>query len=107
MSLYGLNSGTAASLVLARRSFRFSERLPRVLYALLSPVDDSKHVWSYWARISKLVKGCRRHSFFEMRIGVGVKLDNQNSVTKRKLSGKSKDAPIIPSSASALGITST
>lgn len=72
MSLYGLNSGTAAALVLARRSLRFSERLPRVLYALLSPVDDNKHVWSYWARISKLVTGCRRHSFFEMRVRVGA-----------------------------------
>ena len=34
MSLYGLNSGTAAALVLARRSLRFSERLPRVCKAL-------------------------------------------------------------------------
>ncbi|MGK7895478.1 MAG: hypothetical protein AB4372_18140, partial [Xenococcus sp. (in: cyanobacteria)] len=42
----------------------FSERLPRVCHALVSPVDDSKHVWTYWARISKLLKGCRRHSFF-------------------------------------------
>ena len=72
MSLYGLNSGTSAALVLARRSLRFSERLPRILYALLSPVDDHKHVWSYWGRISKLVKGCRRHSFFEMRVRVGA-----------------------------------
>ncbi len=107
MSLYGLNSGTTASLVLARRSFRFSERLPRVLYALLSPVDDSKHVWSYWARISKLVKGCRRHSFFEMRVRVGVKPDNQSSETRRKLSGKSDDTPIIPSTTSALGCASS
>ncbi|MGK7896203.1 MAG: hypothetical protein AB4372_21965 [Xenococcus sp. (in: cyanobacteria)] len=36
MSLYGLNSGTAASLVLARRSLRLSERLPRVCNALVS-----------------------------------------------------------------------
>ncbi len=74
LSLYGLNSGTAAALVLARRGLRFSERLPRVLYALLSPVDDSKHVWTYWARISKLLRGCRRHSFFGMRVRVGVNL---------------------------------
>ncbi len=79
MSLYALNSGTAASLVLARRSLRFSERLPRVCNALFAPVDANKHVWSYWARISKLVKGCRRHSFFQMRIRVGVKPNNQSS----------------------------
>ena len=54
MSLYGLNSATTAALVLARRSQRLSDRLPRVLYAFLSPVDDNKHVWTYWARIAKL-----------------------------------------------------
>ena len=106
MSLYGLNSGTAASLVLARRSQRFSERLPRVLYALLSPVDDNKHVWSYWARISKLVKGCLRHSFFEMRVRVGVKSTSQSSSRKRKLVDKDNSTPIIPSSTSALSATS-
>ncbi len=79
MSLYGLNSGTAASLVLARRSFRFSERLPRVCNASFAPVDANKHVWSYWARISKLLKGCLRHSFFGMRVRVGGKPNNQSS----------------------------
>jgi len=97
MSLYGLNSGTAASLVLARRCFRFSERLPRFCNALFAPVDVNKHVWSYWARISKLVKGCRRHSFFEMRVRVGVKLDNQNLAADRKLPSKSNNTPQIPS----------
>ena len=97
MSLYGLNSGTSAALVLARRSLRFSERLPRVLNALLQPVDCNRHVWSYWANVSKLVKGCRRHSFFEMRVRVGVKSDNQSSSKSRKLSDKSKDTPKIPS----------
>ena len=106
MSLYGLNSGTAASLVLARRSLRVSERLPRVLFALLQPVDCNKHVWSYWARTSKLLKGCRRHSFFNVRVRVGVKLNNQNLEVERKLLSKSKDAPIISSTASALGCMS-
>ncbi|MDJ0719888.1 MAG: hypothetical protein QNJ54_37660 [Prochloraceae cyanobacterium] len=107
MSLYGLNSGTAAALVLARRCLRFSERLPRVLVALFKPVDLNKHVWSYWARISKLVKGCRRHSYFEMKIRVGDKLTNQSSRQKRKLVSKSIDTPINPSDISALNITST
>lgn len=109
MSLYGLNSGTAASLVLARRCFRFSERMPRNLYTLLSPVDDNKHVWSYWARISKLVKGCHRHSFFEMRVGVEVKLNNQSfqsSDCELEVNRQVKDTSIIPSTTSALGCTS-
>lgn len=97
MSLYGLNSGTAASLVLARRSFRFSERLPRLCNALFAPVDVNKHVWSYWARISKLVKGCRRHSFFGMRVKVGVKSDSQCLEIERKLSDKFNDTSKIPS----------
>ena len=88
MSLYGLNSGTAAALVLARRSLRLSERLPRVCNALVSPVDETKHVWTYWARISKLLKGCHRHSYFEMKVRVGVKSVSQNPSKGRKLSDK-------------------
>ena len=106
MSLYGLNSGTAAALVLARRGLRFSERLPRCLNTLFSPVDGNRHVWHYWARISKMTKGCYRHSFFEMRVRVGVTPNNQSLETGRKLLGKSKDASIIPNDASALGIMS-
>ncbi len=107
LSLYGLNSGTAAALVLARRGLRFSERLPRVLYALLSPVDDSKHVWTYWARISKLLRGCRRHSFFGMRVRVGVKLDGREPPNKSRTRLRSNDAPVILSDISALDITAT
>lgn len=106
MSLYGLNSGTAASLVLARRSLRLSERLPRVCNALLEPVDCNKHVWTYWARISKLLKGCRRHSFFEMRVRVGVKPSSHILEMESKLEGKNI-APKIPSTTKVLGCTST
>ncbi len=97
MSLYGLNSGTGAALVLARRFFRFSERLPRCLNALLQPVDCNKHVWHYWAATSKLLKGCHRHSFFNVRIRFGVKPNIQSSCEKRKILGKSQHTPIIPS----------
>ncbi len=106
MGLYGLNSGTCAALVLARRSFRFSERLPRCLNALLQPVDCNKHVWHYWAVTSKLLKGCYRHSFFNVRVRFGVKPNIQSSLEKRKILGKSRHTPIIPSDASALGLTS-
>ncbi|MDJ0532045.1 MAG: IS200/IS605 family accessory protein TnpB-related protein [Xenococcaceae cyanobacterium MO_207.B15] len=90
MSLYGLNSGRAASLVLARRGLRLSERLPRICNALVSPVDDTKHVWTYWARISKLLKGCHRHSYFEMKVRVEVKPNNQSPNQDRNLFGKSR-----------------
>ena len=106
MSLYGLNSGTAASLVLARRSLRLSERLPRACNALVSPVDGTKHVWTYWARISKLLKGCHRHSYFGMKARVGVKSTSQNPHQERKLVGKDNSTPITSSSTSALGATS-
>ena len=101
MSLYGLNSGTAAALVLARRGLRLSERLPKRLHALVSPVDDTKHVWSYWSRVSKLLKGCYRHSFFGTRVRVGV------TPLGLKLNSKPIGTPIIPSDVSALGITFT
>ena len=102
MSLYGLNSGTCASFVLARRGLRLSERMPRVLYALLSPVDDNKHVWTYWGRISKLLKGCHRHSFFGMKVRVGVKSSGAKPPDKSMI-----DTPAIPSNISALDIMST
>ena len=106
MSLYGLNSATAASLVLARRSFRFSERLPRFLFALFSPVDENRHVWSYWARTSKLLKGCRRHSFFNVRVRVGVKFCCQISQSVdcgMEASKQANSTPLSLSTASALG----
>ena len=107
MSLYGMNSATSASLVLARRCFRFSERLPRLCNALFAPEDVNKHVWSYWARIAKLVKGCRRHSYYAMRVRVEVKSDSQNLAINRKLPDKVKTASAIPRDISALDISST
>lgn len=107
MSLYGLNSGTSAALVLARRGLRLSERLPRVCNALVSPVDGTKHVWTYWARTSKLLKGCHRHSFFNVKVRVGVKPNKQSSTSKRKLLGKSSDTPVNLSGTSALGVMPT
>jgi IS605 OrfB family transposase len=66
MSLYGMNSATAAALVLARRAMRLSERLPtKTAYQGTAP---RKHVWSHWQMISKRVKGSRRHSFFQPKL---------------------------------------
>jgi IS605 OrfB family transposase len=57
MSPYGMNSGTAAALVIARRAMNYSEGIPaRTAYEGKEP---TKHVWSHWGRISKRVKGER------------------------------------------------
>lgn len=66
MSLYGLNSATAAALVLARRAMRLSERPPaRTAY---QETESRKHVWSHWRNVAKRVKGSSRHSFYQPRL---------------------------------------
>ncbi|BAZ14072.1 hypothetical protein NIES4071_59120 [Calothrix sp. NIES-4071] len=74
MSLYGMNSGTAAALVLARRAMNYSEGVPaRTAYEGKEP---TKHVWSQWNKISKRVKGSARHSFFQPRPTASSSLRN-------------------------------
>jgi IS605 OrfB family transposase len=64
MARYGLNSGTAAGLVIARRAMRFSERLPK---CLARPEDQAKHNWSGWNRIARFIKqhSIRRGRLFQ------------------------------------------
>ena len=82
MSMYGLDSSMASGLVLARRALRLSERLPSsAKSALLEPVEDSKHVWSFWRKLGKKWVGKRRHRFFSSK--------DANSVEKVTLSSKS------------------
>lgn len=107
MAMYGLSSGTAAALVLARRCFRFSERLPQPVRTFLSPVDGRKHSWSHWARLSRSFKGVRRHSFYAMRVRVGAKLIGGHSLGTQyrkdgTLDSKLRSTPAIPSEAGAL-----
>jgi IS605 OrfB family transposase len=72
MSMYGMNSATAAALVLARRAMFLSERPPaRTAYQGTEP---RKHVWSYWGSIGKRVKGSARHSFYMPRLTVCSRL---------------------------------
>lgn len=66
MAMYGMNSATAAALVLARRALRKSERIP-ARYALCLPVDTHKHAWSFWNALKKKLVGVRRHDFFNLR----------------------------------------
>ncbi len=73
-SMYGMNSGTAAALVLARRAMNYSEGVPaRTAFAGMEP---KKHVWSYWNVISQRVKGTARHSFFQPKPTVSSSLRN-------------------------------
>jgi hypothetical protein len=64
MARYGLNSGTAAGLVIARRAMRKSERLPK---CLARPEDRAKHTWSGWNRIARFLKqhSIRRGRLFQ------------------------------------------
>lgn len=58
MGRMGLNSGTAAAFVLARRALKFSERLPK---CLARPEDGVKHCWSAWNRVARGIKGSKKH----------------------------------------------
>ncbi|MFA5135223.1 MAG: IS200/IS605 family accessory protein TnpB-related protein [Patescibacteria group bacterium] len=71
-SQYGINSGVAAGIVLARRSMYKSERCPlSVAYTPKSPEDGLRHVWSRWAALvrnirvkAKMKIFVRRHDWF-------------------------------------------
>ena len=72
MSMYGMNSASAAAFVIARRGRRFSERIPLQHHLLPSKsayakVTKVKHVWSHWSKVSKNVKGIPRHKYFTAR----------------------------------------
>ena len=64
---YGISSGVAAAIVIARRRMYLSERLPRSLTAYPG-VKSGKHVWSHWSQLNKLIKSCGvikgRHSYY-------------------------------------------
>jgi IS605 OrfB family transposase len=84
MSMYGMNSATAAAFVLARRGMFLSERLPaRTAYQGTEP---PKHVWTHWRLVAKRVKGSSRHSFYQPRLTV-------YSRSRSARSGESRDEP--------------
>ena len=56
MAKYGLNSGTSAAMVIARRAMNLSEKIP---LCLSKPVDFGKHSWNAWNRISRYIRGNR------------------------------------------------
>ncbi|NEP80541.1 MAG: transposase [Okeania sp. SIO3B3] len=66
MAKYGLNSGTAAALVIGRRALKLSEKIP---HCLLRPEDVNKHDWSHWRRVASFIKlhHIRRTQLFQWR----------------------------------------
>ena len=56
MPRYGLNSGTAAAMCIARRAMNMSERAPN---CLVRPEDRARHPWTTWNRVSRYLKSNR------------------------------------------------
>ncbi|MBR8840143.1 MAG: IS200/IS605 family accessory protein TnpB-related protein [Stigonema ocellatum SAG 48.90 = DSM 106950] len=92
MAMYGMDSGSAAALVLARRALKKSERLPRALHvALKKPADNFRHVWRAWSVVAKVLntKGSRnRHVFFTQKSGANSR--KQVTLTGLSLNRKVK-----------------
>ena len=63
MGRYGLNSGTAAAMTIARRAMGYSERAPQ---CLVRPEDRARHSWTTWNRVSRYLKSnkVRRSQLF-------------------------------------------
>ena len=53
MGRYGLNSGTAAAMTIARRAMGHSERSP---LCLVRPEERAKHPWTTWNRVARFLK---------------------------------------------------
>lgn len=71
---YGISSGVAAAIVIARRGMYLSECLPKSLktssITAYLDVKSSKHVWSKWSQLNKLIESCvqvrTRHSYYDI-----------------------------------------
>ncbi len=86
MSMYGLNSATAAAFVLARRAMRLSETIPANTAYL--GTETRKHVWSHWNRVSKRIKGSSRHSFYQPRLTAYPRLRTARAVSTDAISNE-------------------
>ncbi|MDJ0589008.1 MAG: hypothetical protein QNJ72_03300 [Pleurocapsa sp. MO_226.B13] len=64
MPRYGLNSGTAAAMTIARRAMGHSERAPQ---CLVRPEDRARHPWTTWNRVARYLKSnkVRRSQLFD------------------------------------------
>ncbi|MDJ0534478.1 MAG: hypothetical protein QNJ70_18695 [Xenococcaceae cyanobacterium MO_207.B15] len=70
MPRYGLNSGTAAAMAIARRAMGYSERAPQ---CLVRPEDRARHSWTTWNRIARYLKSnkVRRSKLFDWTKALG------------------------------------
>ena len=64
---YGISSGVAAAISIARRGMYLREKIPSFIKAKLS-VKEGMHSWSYWNQLNKTIKTCtkirNRHSYY-------------------------------------------
>ena len=64
---YGISSGVAAAIAIARRGMYLTEKLPRSITAY-PDMKSGKHVWSDWNKLNKLIKSRaeirNRHSYY-------------------------------------------
>ena len=85
MPRYGLNSGGAAAMTIARRAMVMSERAPQ---CLVRPEDRARHSWTTWNRVSRYLKSnkVRRSKLFDwtktlediVLVGSDVEAKNSN-----------------------------
>jgi IS605 OrfB family transposase len=99
MSIYGMNSASAAAFVIARRGRRFSERLPKKHHLLPSESAYTegtkvKHVWSQWSKVSKSAKCTPRHKYFSARLNRTQKVTSFCQLTCLLVSPRLLDNPI-------------
>ena len=66
---YGISSGVAAAISIARRGMYLKEKMSSSIKAKLS-VNEGMHSWSYWNKLNKLIKTCtvisNRHSYYSI-----------------------------------------
>ncbi len=83
MAVYGLNSGCAAALVIARRGQGRTEKLPTALASYFRKPEDMLKSGA-WAKVAKRINICggfNRHKFYSL----GIKQARTNSLLHSKL----------------------
>ena len=84
MPKYGLNSGTAAAMTIARRAMNMSERPPQ---CLVRPEDRARHSWTTWNRVARFLLNnkIRRSQLFDWTKTLGEMLVSSdiNEMTSR------------------------
>jgi len=87
MQMYGISVHIAASLVLARRGLKFSER-PPASYAPYLAEHKYRHVWSFWSRFSKAVS--------DRKIQVDISSSVRKNIPASRPTGSDVLPPVFP-----------